>query len=170
MNGVANFTNGSSSSCEALRSISLVHGTRGLQSLLTLQLLLMLLVCSGYAVPGRSLVWLLLRLGTPDNFFILMSPTSIRRRLATLQRACMAYSPWQQQLQQATDRELAVLLAVGADAPQWMLFLAETGRAVGVNVPLVEVVCWRKQEFARQFDMDDFLAWQGTRQQESSSC
>jgi hypothetical protein len=105
---------------------------------------------SGHALLGRNLVWLLLRLATPDNFHSLIEPNITKQRVATLQRACMAYSPWQQQLQQATDRELAVLLAVGADAPQWMLFLAETGRAVGIVVPLVEAVCWSKQEFGRQ--------------------
>jgi hypothetical protein len=116
----------------------------------------------GHAVSGRTLVWLLLRLGTPDTFNTLFRPTRNKERVAALQQACTAHPPWQQQLQQATDRELAVLLAADGKAVQRLLFLASTGRAAVVCAELVQAACWSSDEFEQRSERDDFKAWLGS--------
>jgi hypothetical protein len=121
---------------------------------------LSLLLFAGRAVPGRTLVWLLLRLGTPDSFHTLHRPADTKACVATLQQACTAYGPWMEQLQQATDRELALLLTADAKVLQWLLFLGSAGRAVAVDVPLVQVVGWSKEEFEQQFGREEFATWE----------
>jgi hypothetical protein len=105
-------------------------------------------------------VWLLLRLCTPDFFHTLHRPANTRARAAVLQQVCSAYGPWQEQLQQANDKELALLLSADATALQWLLFLACTGRAAGFDVPFVQLVRWSEEEFEQQFSTEEFVAWQ----------
>lgn len=117
-------------------------------------------VLLGHPAPKRTVVWLLLRLCTPDFFHILHRPANTRARAAVLQQACLAYRPWQEQLQQANGKELALLLSADATTLQWLLFLASTGRAVGVNEPLVQLVEWSEEEFEQQFGTEEFVTWQ----------
>lgn len=110
-------------------------------------------------MPGRPLVWLLLRLATPTNFHALHRPADTKARAATLQQACSAYGPWHDQLQQATDRELALLLTSDAQVLQRLLWLGSTGRAAAVDASLVQVVGWSREDFEQQFGREEFAAW-----------